>query len=109
MSHLRYNIKWVGRCQYGTSDKIWGWFYYNDPTSAESPAWNSPAYVFWAERQKPLHVKKHASLFGQMDKLIRQKKDRKYTEIEVKSLLEIWPSFYQDLDNRFIFFMLVGD
>jgi len=108
VSHPRYNIKWVGRCQYGTSDKIWGWFYYIDPTSTEL-VWNSPAYVFWAGRQKPLHFKKHMPLFGAMEKLTREKKDRKYTEIEVPSLLEIWPSFYQDLDNRFIFYMLVGD
>lgn len=107
MNNPRYDIKWAGRCTFDTSDKIWGWFLYNDPTSITTK--HPVAYAFWARTGTTANFKKHVYNSWAMDKLVRDKKDRKYTEISTNELLTIWPSFYDDIDNRFIFFLLVGD
>jgi len=105
--HPRYDIRWVGHCQYDNSDKIWGWFIYNDPTADKKAVTKS--YAFWARTGKTPSFKVHTYSTWNMDKLVREKKDRKYNEITVEKLVGLWPSFFEDIDNRFIFFMLVGD
>jgi hypothetical protein len=105
----RYNIKWIGHCTFDDSDKIWGWFSYNDPTESESLSRDSLAYVFWARTGKTLSYKKHTSSYWNMQKLQRKKIDRKYKEIAQDQLLILWPSFFTDLDNTFIFHLLAND
>ena len=105
--HPRYDIRWVGHCQYDNSDKIWGWFVYKDPTAPNKTVTKS--YAFWARTGKTPSFKSYTYGHWAMDRLVSVKKDRKYTEITVDDLLKLWPSFFEDIDNRFIFFMLVGD
>jgi len=106
-AHHRYEIKWIGRCEFENSDKIWGWFFYNDPTVVNSSS-HRHAYVFWARTGKTPNFKCHGYRSWTISKLVKDKKDRKYNEITVEKTVELWPSFYEDLDNRFVFFMLVG-
>ena len=107
-AHSRFEIKWVGRGVFENSDKIWGWFFYNDPTLVTSSS-HLYAYAFWARTGKTPSFKRYVYTSWTMSKLVTDKKDRKYNEITVEKTLELWPSFYEDLDNRFVFFMLVGD
>jgi len=104
----RYKIEWVGRCVYDTSDKIWGWFTYNDPTVTDNLN-HRYSYVFWASTGKTIQFKKHEYREWSMGDLVCKKKARNYNKIDIVQMLNIWPSFYEDLDNKFIFFMLVGD
>ena len=107
MEHSRYDIRWIGRCQYGTSDKIWGYFVYKDPTNPS--ARSNDIYAFWAPTGKSLHFAKHQHGLYKASRLVKQKKDRKYNEINEAELVSVYPNFWEDLDNKFIFFMLVGD
>jgi hypothetical protein len=107
----RYSIQWVGRCRYQTerekSDKVWGWFYYVDPTAPDSR--QTYAYVFWGPTGKTLNFKRHdASLFS-MTKLVRSKIDRKYQEITVDEFQSLWPDLYETVNNKFIFHLLAND
>ena len=107
MDHKRYEIKWLGRCQYGTDDKVWGWFNYNDTQSTEQTNLRvAPRYYFWAHLGKTVQFKRHEGYYAQPDTVVKAKKAAKYQEIPVKDLVEIWPTFYEDLDRHFIFFML---
>jgi hypothetical protein len=114
MLNLRYDIQWVGRANYtdehgGIHDKIWGWFVRTAPNSSENNKNSSAAYVFWAPTGKPPKFSKHPNSYYRMKKLVNQKIKRKYKKIDTAALLKIWPSFYDDIDSRFVFFMLVGD
>lgn len=108
MDHKRYEIKWMGRCQYGTDDKIWGWFTYNDTqtTDTQSLVNTQTKYYFWAHTGKTVQFKRHEGWYTSPDHAVKAKKSNKYVEIKADDLLEFWPQFYADLDRYFIFFML---
>lgn len=107
----RYDVKWVGRCQYDVSDKIWGWFYYRDPTSSpsgpiEREKW---AYVFWGPTGKTLQFKRHPNDPWSMKKMVRTKIDRKYVEITPTEFDGLWTDLYDTIHNKFIFHLLAND
>ena len=106
MSNPRYNIKWVGRCTYGTSDKVWGWFYYNDPTQPRNNT-QTVAYTFWAATGKAVSFKRHEDIGDwHMNRLAKKKVERNYVEITRDQFEEIWPDIYNDFDYKFIFNLL---
>lgn len=110
MTKNRYDIKWVGRCTYEGSDKVWGWFVYNDPTANEiTNRRPEKAYTFWAATGKTPSFKKHPFGEWEMNKLVHKKKDRKYEEISSQNLLSLWPTMYDDFDYKFIFNLLADN
>lgn len=102
----RYLIKWVGRCQYDNHDKIWGWFYYFQHGYSKSSDIQPVCYTFWARTGKAISFKKHDYNRWTLNRIVRQKEDKSYKPITLDHLNEIWPSFYHDIENRFIFFIL---
>ena len=102
----RYLIKWVGRCQYDEHDKIWGWFYYFWQGFSNYTDAQPVCYSFWARTGKTISFKKHDFNKWSMNRLVRQKQDKKYSQLAHIGLEEIWPSFYIDIEERFIFFLL---
>lgn len=114
----RYDIKWVGRCQFDNSDKVWGWFVYNDPTAAPLPKarnrWEEEqqtkyCYVFWGPTGKTLQFKRHEHSRWQIDRLVTQKTERKYVSISVDELNRLWDNLYETLNNKFVFHLLAND
>jgi hypothetical protein len=105
----RYDIKWIGHCSFDDSDKIWGWFIYNDPTVTLNSNRPVYAYVFWARTGKTLSFKKHSYSDYTMRKLQKKKEERSYHEINKSQLVQMWPSLYEDLNNKFIFHILAND
>lgn len=113
----RYDVRWVGRCQFDRSDKIWGWFIYNDPTVApfdmSRTAWSahrpSYAYTFWGPTGKTLQFKKHPYHQWELDKLVRKKKERNYNEISVPNLTSLWDNLFDTINDKFIFHLLADD
>lgn len=108
----RYDIKWVGRCRYDTSDKIWGWFLYVDPTTSGLRGSPTYAYVFWGPTGKTLSFKRHGYSSRNLDKLVRSKIDRKYSQITSQELCSLWKgedNLYETINNKFIFHLLAND
>jgi len=93
--HPRYDIRWVGHCQYDNSDKIWGWFIYNDPTADKKAVTKS--YAFWARTGKTPSFKVHTYSTWYMDKLVREKKIVNTTKLRWKSWLDFGPHFSRTL------------
>lgn len=104
MSQNRFNLHWI--CYYEPEKKIWGWF--TNPSSDSQPdrrrQWGlKDCYCFWAVCGKTISMNKHVMLPHNMDKLQDKKLANKYQAISEAELLTMWPSFYEDLHNRFVF------
>lgn len=105
MSSDRYNIQWVGHCEF--ENKIWGWFFYEDPTQdTKSSRRIKSAYVFWARLHKKPMFKRHTYSSYDLNKLVKKKMSNSYNPINLEKIEEIWPTIYDDLDNQFIFHIL---
>jgi len=108
----RYDIKWVGRCCYDRSDKVWGWFWYLDPTMSDHRFSPQHAYVFWGPTGKNLSFKRHVYYGRTMDKMVRTKIDRKYNQIDLPRFCALWngeEALYETINNKFVFHLLAND
>jgi hypothetical protein len=90
-------------------DKIWGYFDNGEP---EKGSWSyvQKVYVFWGARGKKntIHFK-DAILNHDLAKLRDQKVWKKnYQEINEKKLLEIWPTFHEDVEMKLCFDVLAN-
>jgi len=103
MSDIRFNIRWVGHCEH--NDKLWGWF---TDLNQEVPKYKvATRYCFWGTRGKGLSMNSHPNSFGHsMTDIISRKKSNGYSAIEVNDLLNMWPTFYEDLERKFIWMKL---
>jgi hypothetical protein len=100
----RFELRWV--CYYEPEKKLWGWFL--DKQSVDKSRglnqWGiRDCYCFWAVCGKTISLNKHVIQPRNMDKLQYRKLANKYQEISQEDLLSMWPSFHEDLHNRFIF------
>jgi hypothetical protein len=96
----RFDIHWVGQCKYDQHDKVWGWFFYNPERKVN--AMPSTFHVFWARTGKSLSFTTHSYDKWQIKRLVADKQTKKYQGISLDKLEEIWPSFYDDLESRFL-------
>jgi hypothetical protein len=109
----RFDIRWVGRCQYGDVDKIWGWFLYTDasndkhqgPSLVRRPAY---AYAFWGSVGKSISLKTHLYHMHTLAGIVKKKKDRHYVEITPEDLLNAWENIGDAINERFMFHILAS-
>jgi hypothetical protein len=93
-------------------DKIWGYFYrptegHNDPNI---PRWRQPQRnicTFWARRGKAMQFKSGAE-DSNIHKLVRSKMNKGYDKISATKLLEIWPTFIQECEEKLMWDVLAG-
>jgi len=103
----KFAVRWVGRCKYDQHDKIWGWFF-NNPESKDN-AVQTTCHVFWARTGKSVSFKTHSFNKWEMKRLISNKESKGYVSISVDELEKLWPSFFDDLENRFVLHVLRQD
>lgn len=108
MNQNRYDLQWIGHFKKNTSDKIWGWFYFNG-SDANVTNTREYCYVFWARTGKTPNFKKHYAFIMHMRQLEAKKLDGKYQRITEQDLLNMWPSFFEDIERKFIFHILADD
>lgn len=104
MVSTRFEIHWV--CYYEPEKKVWGWFTDRqvETTDQFRRRWGiRECYCFWAVCGKTISLNKHVVLPHNMDKLQGKKLANKYQKISEDDLLTMWPSFHEDLHNKFIF------
>lgn len=102
----RYLIKWIGRCQYDTSDKVWGWFYHLDSANGKSAAAQKYCYVFWGPTGKTLSFNRKANSTFDLLALQRAKISRQYQPIDLDTFCSFWPNIEESWTNRFVFYLL---
>jgi len=95
------NYHWIGHCQEGTSDKVWGLIRLTDST------WNNDYVAFWGRRGRALQTKIHRDI-GQWeaDKLCHKKEDRGYQTINPAKLDQVYPEFENDLQSTAVWALL---
>jgi len=86
---------WIGWCQEGTSDKIWGYC---------SAGGTSQCYIFWGRRGRSLSFKK--STKWDADSLGYKKQDRGYQSITEAQLREVWTTFENTMSSQLCFAIL---
>jgi hypothetical protein len=109
----KYPVKFI--CHYEPMDKLWGWILppqYDKAlpqTSSYSSTQREPhvAYAFWAVVGKTITVTSHHYYNkGSMHGLEKRKITNKYVEMPVDSVLERWPTFWEQLEQAIIFHKL---
>lgn len=92
----RFDIYWVGHCDH--DNKVWGCFRDPDPDSKIRTS-----YCFWAVIGKTISFTKFAHWdTSNIDRIKNRKIKNKYTQIDLVTLLAMWPNFMQDIENKFI-------
>jgi len=95
------NYFWIGHCQDGTSDKVWGLIKLSD-----NQFYNDYA-AFWGRRGKKLQTKIHKNIdHWTADKLSDKKIDGGYKPIDPSRLDLIYPEFEQDLEVTAVWALL---
>lgn len=109
---------WIGWCNEANHDKVWGYFYRPTPEYDEwrkqnpyAEEWRAPGYRnvcrFWAARGKAMQFK------GDVDnwefRRVRDSKVGKYNQITPDKLIEIWPTFEEEMRLKLSFEVLAGN
>ena len=107
---IEENFGFIGWNTEGTSDKIWGYFY--RPTDTTVHTWYSKEYGwnccrFWGARGKTMHFKEDVT-GHELDKLKRSKLREGYKIINSDKLIEIWPNFIKEAEEKLMWDVLAG-
>lgn len=105
---MKIAYHWIGHCQEGTSDKIWGLIRLTgvDDDSQFLHRYNN--YVaFWGRRGKKLQTKIHEGLDGyDASRLCDKKIDKGYATIDTDRLEDVYPEFEEDLQKTTVWALL---
>lgn len=93
-------------------DKVWGYFLRPSDTDKEQKkkygfAYDINCVVFWAARGKAMQFKASNENYD-LHKLVRSKIKKGYQSIEPAQLLEIWPTFNEEMKLKLTFEILSG-
>ena len=106
----------IGWCkdEENNHDKGWGYFLRPDPAYEEQKkkwGWapeGRNCVVFWGRRGKAMQFK--ADKTGDaLNRLARSKYTKGYDRINTEKLLEIWPTFNEEMEMKLSFEILVGN
>jgi hypothetical protein len=106
MEDRKFELRWVGYCE--ANNKVWGWFVDANKERGKSKYAQSECYCFWSVVGKTISMNKHSYRSWDMEALEKKKLANKYELITQDQLIEMWPNFQEDLNNRFVFATLAG-
>lgn len=95
-----YDFYWIGRCQYGSVDKVWGIFYYKD--GSKNKSYKRSMYAFWGAVGKRVTISGHHNQYY-VSNLVSKKEQNKYVKISPAELEAIFHNLYENLDVSFVF------
>lgn len=100
MTKSRFKIAYIGYCE--PMGKVWGW------TVDRNSNIDYSKYIFFAHVGKTITLKRlnRYGVFQNIDQIRNQKIKNHYVEITVNDLLNLWPTFMTDLENKFTFDLL---
>lgn len=96
---------------YEPSHKIWGWLAPRHRNDRRSNPWLSDTrrpmeiIAFWAVIGRTITVKRHLWR-SNLNQVKTKKLAGKYVEMSTERLLELWPTFVEDMDQRLLFLRL---
>lgn len=108
---ISHDFGFIGWCNEGNHDKIWGYFY-RSPPSTVLYSWMDKnqgrnVCVFWAARGKAMHFKPDVSGI-ELDRLVSSKLKKGYRSITKDKLEAIWPTFGEESSEKLLVEILMG-
>jgi predicted DNA-binding WGR domain protein len=102
------NYFYIGHCQEGTSDKVWGLIRLTGTEDHLQYGYRTNDFIaFWGRRGKKLQTKIHHSIDSyDAQKLCDKKESGGYKEVNPAYLGEVYPEFEQDLEKTAVWAML---
>jgi len=95
------NYYWIGHCQEGASDKVWG------VIRLAAPLQHGEEFILvWGRRGKKLQAKISANSDWYMDDVIQGKVKKGYNKIDNAKLNEVYPEFEKDLEQSAVWTLL---
>jgi hypothetical protein len=90
--------------------KLWGWFVTHPATvGGLQRRWSTRTWCWWAHVGKTITVRDQGrSGHSHISNLESRKKRNGYTQITTAQLMEMWPSFLEDMDQRMLFELLAN-
>jgi hypothetical protein len=110
---METSFGFIGWCKEDNHDKVWGYFY--RPTDVGNKMfypWPTKEYgwnccIFWGRRGKAMQFK--ADVTGSdLNKLVSTKLRKGYNQINQSKLIEIWPTFDEEMTMKLTFEVLAG-
>ena len=94
------NYKFIGWNNRDGADKVWGAIYLEDRTGIRPKV-----LIFWGRRGKKLQTKMDREGWD-LDKLIREKTQKGYNQIDNRHLKTVYPEFQNDLEKTTMWALL---
>ena len=94
------DYKFIGWNNTDGADKVWGAIYMEDRTN-----FRSKVLIFWGRRGKKLQTKMDSEGWD-LDKLIREKRNKGYKSIMDHELKTVYPEFETDLEKTTMWALL---
>lgn len=106
MEDRKFELRWIGYCE--ANNKVWGWLVDPKSPGANNKYAAKECYCFWSVVGKTISMNKHHYRTWEMEALEKKKVGNKYLQITEEQLMEMWPTFWGDFHNRFVFATLAG-
>jgi predicted DNA-binding WGR domain protein len=94
------DYKFIGWNTTDGADKVWGAIYMEDRTNIRPKV-----LIFWGRRGKKLQTKMDHEGWD-LDKLIREKTQKGYNQIDNRHLKTVYPEFQNDLEKTTMWALL---
>ena len=94
------DYKFIGWNTTDGADKVWGAIYMEDRTNIRPKV-----LIFWGRRGKKLQTKMDCEGWD-LDKLIREKTQKGYNQIDNRHLKTVYPEFQNDLEKTTMWALL---
>ena len=94
------DYKFIGWNTTDGADKVWGAIYMEDRTNIRPKV-----LIFWGRRGKKLQTKIDQEGWA-LDKLIREKSEKGYKQIDNRHLKTVYPEFQNDLEKTTMWALL---
>ena len=94
------DYKFIGWNTTDGADKVWGAIYMEDRTNIRPKV-----LIFWGRRGKKLQTKMDQEGWD-LDKLIREKTQKGYNQIDNRHLKTVYPEFQTDLEKTTMWALL---
>lgn len=105
---MNTEFPFIGWCSEDNHDKVWGYFLRDKGTWAgASKEWGWNCVIFWARRGKAMQFKADTT-GSDLQKLVRSKLNKGYDRITYRKLIEIWPNFDKECEEKLMWDILAG-
>ena len=103
---MKYEFIGWNRDEEANADKVWGVILLQENVTNLKWNFENKYVTFWGRRGKKLQTKTSVATYIVMDRTIRSKTQKGYTEIDQSKLDKVYPEFETDLKKTAVWAIL---